>query len=175
MAAWINEAGLIGDRYFTSNWHRAQLTASTLLPGVIWQVDPRLGETDAGEVADWQMSNFLAKEPSFYSDPSNRYPGGETHLELNTRVLNWFFEQLEQPSATLMLVAHSGPISCILQHVLGMEMQRFPVFLPTHASLSVIDMTCQKGSWHGRLLGFSLGPCANLQKYVHLTQEERKA
>lgn len=162
MAEWIEKAGLVAQRHVTSHWARAHQTASNLVPYAAWQVDPRVGETVAGEVADWALTRFVAKMPRFYTDPNNRYPGGESHHDLNDRVLDWFRLQLADPCAGLMLVSHSGPISCILQHVLGLPLEKFPAFLPSHASLSVIEMACRQGQWSGRLLGFSICPVENL-------------
>ncbi|ESH93083.1 MULTISPECIES: histidine phosphatase family protein [unclassified Cupriavidus] len=167
MAAWFSRAGIVADRYVTSQWRRAQQTARGLVPGVEWEVDSRLGETDAGEVADWQLARFVAQWPDFYADPGNRYPGGESHLALNERVLAWLDEQLARPVDALMVVAHSGPISCILQHIHGVGMERFPAFLPAHASLSAIEMVRGDDAWHGRLLGFALGPLENLPVSIH--------
>ncbi|MCT9070983.1 histidine phosphatase family protein [Cupriavidus gilardii] len=167
MAAWLSHAGIVADRYMTSQWCRAQQTARLLMPAADWEVDSRLGETDAGEVADWQLARFLAQCPDFYADPGNRYPGGESHLALNQRVLGWLDEQLARPVDALMVVAHSGPISCILQHIHGVGMERFPAFLPAHASLSAIEMVRGDDAWHGRLLAFALGPLENLPVAIH--------
>lgn len=161
-AEWIEKAGLVAQRHVTSHWARAHHTASNLVPYAAWRVDSRVGETIAGEAADWALSRFVTEVPRFYKDPSNRYPGGESHRDLNDRVLDWFRFQLTDPCEALMLVSHSGPISCILQHVLGLPMEKFPAFLPAHASLSVIEMACKKGEWSGRLIGFSICPVENM-------------
>lgn len=161
-AEWIEKAGLIAQRHVTSHWARAHQTASSLVPDAAWQVDSRVGETVAGDVADWTLTRFMTEVPGFYADPNNRYPGGESHRDLNDRVLDWFRLQLADPCEVLMLVSHSGPISCILQHVLELPLGQFPVFLPSHASLSVIEMACMQGEWSGRLLGFSVCPVENL-------------
>ncbi|WP_367189302.1 histidine phosphatase family protein [Burkholderia sp. Ed8] len=167
MAAWLAETGIAADRHVVSQWGRARQTADLLLPQVQWEVDARVGETDAGEVANWTLARFLAAEPRFHDDPANRYPGGESHLELNERVLGWLRTQLEQRCERVMVVAHSGPISCMLQQVTGIGMARFPAFLPGHASLSVVDVRLRDGEPTGRLLGFSLGPASNLPVAVH--------
>ena len=167
LARWLEKAGFRAQRHVTSQWGRACQTASGLRPDTHWQIDPRVGETDAGDVADWTLVRFVAVAPEFYAAPNNCYPGGESHLELNARVLSWFHDQLQSPCDALMLVSHSGPISCILQHVLGMPMERFPAFLPAHASLSVIDMVEKHGDWHGKLLGFSLCPVGSLPQHMY--------
>lgn len=167
MSQWLEKAALVAQRHVTSQWGRARQTVSSLMPDTHWQIDPRVGETDAGEVADWTLSRFVTDAPDFYSAPTNRYPGGESHLDLNNRVLSWFNDQLQNPCEALMLVSHSGPISCILQHVLGIPMKQFPAFLPAHASLSAIDMVEQNGNWQGRLLGFSMGPVESLPQNMY--------
>lgn len=162
MARWLEKTGFTAQRHVTSQWWRARQTALNLIQNVDWQVDPRVGETDAGDVSDWTLPRFLGEAPEFYADPNNRYPGGESHLDLDRRVLGWLYAQLQNPCDGLMLVSHSGPISCILQHVLGVPMTRFPAFLPVHASLSVINMVEKQGTWFGKLLAFSMCPVENL-------------
>ncbi|MCQ0029451.1 histidine phosphatase family protein [Burkholderia glumae] len=167
MADWLAEAGIVAERHVVSQWVRARQTAERLLPHARWEVDPRVGETDAGDVADWPLARFRATDPAFYDHPAHRYPGGESHLELNERVLSWLRAQLETDCRRLMVVAHSGPISCVLQQVAGIGMARFPAFLPGHASLSVVDVQLHDGAPTGRLLGFSLGPASNLPATMH--------
>jgi broad specificity phosphatase PhoE len=162
LASWLQQSGCRAQRYVTSRWIRAQQTATRLQPDVEWEIDARVGETSAGEVAEWPLSRFLSHRPDFYTDPANRYPGGESHLDLNKRVLEWLDEQLARRTDILMLVAHSGPISCILQDVLGLPMKCFPAFLPAHASLSAVEMKTNNGKRQGRLIGFSLCPPENL-------------
>lgn len=167
MARWLRDAGVTADRYVTSQWGRAQQTAFHLWPQVDWSVDVRVGETNGGDVAEWTLSDFKECSPDFYADPANCYPGGESHLELNDRVLDWLDAQLKRPCDRLALVAHSGPIVCILQHVLGIHMERFPAFLPAQASLSAIEMVRKDAVWSGRLLTFSAGAVENLSSTLY--------
>lgn len=175
MRTWLEESGLVADRHVTSQWGRAQQTATSLVPGAQWEVDARVGETDAGTVAEWTLVRFLAEAPSFYADPANRYPDGESHLDLDVRVMAWFYEQLKRPCGALMLVAHSGPIACILQHVLGLGMERFPALLPAHASLSIVEMSQGEAGWSGRLLGFSMGSPHSLSPTMYAPDKGRRA
>ena len=167
MSQWLKNAGFVAQRHVTSHWLRARQTASSLMPDMHWQIEPRVGETDAGEVADWMLTRFVTETPDFYAAPTKRYPGGESHLELNYRVLSWFNDQLQNPCEALMLVSHSGPISCILQHILGVPMKRFPAFLPAHASLSAIEMVKRNGNWQGKILGFSICPVESLPQNMY--------
>lgn len=161
LGAWLAEQGVAADRHYVSQWQRAQQTAQRIAPDAAWQVDERIGETHAGEVAEWPLSRFVAAQPDFYANVQHAYPGGESHLALNARVLDWWRELRELPCERVMIVAHSGPITCILQDVLGVDMARFPAFLPANASVSVVEVEREPGA-AARLLGFSMGPGENL-------------
>jgi probable phosphoglycerate mutase len=160
MQRWLGQAELTADRYFTSTWQRAQETARLMFPHAEWQIDARLGETDAGSVAEWPLAEFVGQYPDFYSNNSTPYPGGESHEDLNRRVIDWLDEMLARSSDTkIVVVAHSGPIACLLQHALDIGMERFPALLPSHASLTVIEYSATgTGSHDARLRSFSLTP-----------------
>ncbi|WP_321919175.1 histidine phosphatase family protein [Paraburkholderia tropica] len=162
LGAWLSTQGVVADRYFVSQWQRAQQTAQRILPAAQWQVDERIGETHAGDVADWPLAEFVASQPGFYEDAQHAYPGGESHLDLDARVLDWWREVRELPCDRVMVVAHSGPITCVLQEVLGIGMGRFPAFLPANASVSVVEVNRSADGGSDRLLGFSMGPSENL-------------
>lgn len=153
MGQWLKDAGLRPDAFFVSPWRRARQTADLVWPGADWHEDSRLGETDAGDVAQLVQSDFLAHWPDFYADPSNVYPGGESHIDLNRRVLSFWNSLIQLEVGSVLLATHSGPVSCILQNVLGVPMDRFPAFLPAHASVSMVESTA--GGW--RIRSFSCG------------------
>jgi broad specificity phosphatase PhoE len=152
LAKWIKEAAICPDAFFVSHWLRARETAEILFPDAPWKMDNRLGETDAGKVANLPLDDFLSL-----------YPGGESHLALNSRVLSWWADVISCGAQRLCVVAHSGPISCILQEVLGLDMDSFPAFLPAHASLSIIGSSFENGRLSFTVKGFSLGPLSNLE------------
>lgn len=162
LSLWLQEKLNVSiDEYYVSDWCRAQQTANIIYPDVEWQVDSRIGETDAGSVKNLTLDEFLELKPEFYAENSNRYPDGESHLELNYRVLAWLNELLAKKdnNRDVMVVSHSGPISCILQHVCGVSMDKFPAFLPDNASISCIDVTYSgNGQLSLRLKFFSAGP-----------------
>jgi broad specificity phosphatase PhoE len=164
---WIDEAHLNADHFFTSTWQRAQETARLIFPRAEWRIDARLGETDAGSVAQWPLAEFVARHPRFYGDNATPYPGGESHEDLNRRVMDWLDELLAQhaPNARIVVVAHSGPIACLVQHALGIGMERFPALLPSHASLTIIEYSrngaranADASALEATLKGFSLTP-----------------
>ena len=168
LRGWLQDAGVMPEAFHVSHWGRARQTAELLFPEAPWQEDPRLGETYAGTVAEQPLPDFLAAWPDFYASNANPYPGGESHLDLNRRVLSFWHELGRCGLSSVMLVAHSGPISCILQHVLGVEMERFPAFLPAQASVSVLESCDQgvEGEMRFRLKGFALGPLSNIGRGV---------
>lgn len=164
LAGWLKKWGMEPERFIVSHWRRAIETAAILFPEAPWEVDARLGETDAGYVADIPVSKFMGEYPSFYGDPGNIYPGGESHIDLNNRVLEWVNEQLANPCRSILIVSHSGPISCMLQYVQRLDMSSFPAYRPQHATLSIIQFRVVNGDWKGRVTGFSLGPIGNIRE-----------
>ncbi|MGE4317503.1 MAG: histidine phosphatase family protein [Deferribacterales bacterium] len=157
MKIWFDNAQLKIDRYITSHWKRAQRTSQILWPEISWEIDPRIGETNGGKASEMILDDFLAQYEGFYLNPSNRYPDGESHIELNQRVINWLDDMLKtsHKNASIMLVTHSGPITCILQHLFGIEMDRFPFFKPLHVSLTSVSIPDNIKS-NAKLLTFSL-------------------
>lgn len=167
LGRWVAQLGVAPERFVMSQWRRAQETAAAAFPRAAWQVDSRVGETDAGEVAEIPLASFLESNPSFYRSPANAYPGGESHLDLNRRVLHWLDEQLRNPCRSVAVATHSGPIACLLQHLQGIDMASFPAFLPAHATLSVVRFGRRDCEWRGELAAFSLGPAENLRGVLH--------
>jgi broad specificity phosphatase PhoE len=165
LGMWLDKAGINGTRFITSTWKRAQQTANILWPQTEWQIESRIGETNAGQVAQWQIDKFTSAMPTFSESHENAYPGGESHQDLNKRVLDWLCETTERNmhQEKVVLVAHSGPISCILQHVVGLEMDRFPAFLPAHASISIINFPATNTGLAPKLLAFSICPAERVQ------------
>jgi broad specificity phosphatase PhoE len=158
-------AGVLVERCFVSHWKRARESAALVAPGQTFHIDPRLGETDAAEVAEWPLSRFLATHPDFYSDHRRPYPGGESHQQLNERVLAWLDDtRTAHEGKQVLAVTHAGPIACLLQHALGIPMERFPALLARNASLSVIEYST--AAPHGKVLAFSQSPAASLRDLI---------
>lgn len=155
--------GISFTHFFVSPWRRAQETAALFLPEVnfssTFTEEYKLGETEAGKVANWTTKRFLAQYPEYAGpiDPSRPYPGGESHKNLYDRVAQWFskMEKTMPEEAEILAVTHAGPICCLIQHICGMEMKKFPFFLAENASLTRLDRQ-HDNSW--RLGVFSLTP-----------------
>lgn len=161
LAEWLQKkCNLVFDRYYVSDWVRAQQTAKIVYPNAKWIEDSRLGETDAGSVKNLELQEFLKLNPKFYTDNSNCYPDGESHIELNERVLCWLNDLLAKKDIeNVLVVSHSGPISCILQYACGIGMEAFPMFLPRNATISCIESTNNdSGQLELRLKTFSASP-----------------
>lgn len=166
LRVWIETLELSADSYITSQWKRAQETANIVFPYAKWQIDSRIGETYAGDVSKWALIDFLNEYPDFYDDYHNAYPNGESHNDLYVRSIEWLEETvfLHDENATIVLVAHSGPISCILQHILSVAMENFPAFIPMNASLSLIEIP-NKTLKDAQLKVFSSGPDTLYDQY----------
>ena len=161
----LAHAGFDAGLCVVSHWKRARESAALIAPGQAFHVDPRLGETDAAEVAEWPLARFLASHPDFYSDHRRPYPGGESHQQLNERVLAWLDEvRIARQGQRVLAVTHAGPIACLLQHALGIPMERFPALLARNASLSVIEYG--QASPQGKVLTFSQSPTASLRDLI---------
>ena len=165
LSDWLGERISIDDIFYCSPWMRAQETARLLAQHVEWRLDDRLGETHAGTVADWMLDEFRQRYPNFYDSPKNNYPEGESHIDLNNRVISWLEEIITSDHAnkdtgkenTYIVVTHSGPIACILQSVLGIQMDQFPALLVGNATVTSL-LFSNNVIECGRLLCLSSGP-----------------
>lgn len=138
---------------YCSPWRRALQTAEIVLGGRITdvQLDSRLAETFPGRHGTWLEKDFNAAFPDFYQDLSRRYEGGESHRDMIQRVSDWVQTEIEprKPQDGVMLVvAHGGPITVILQHLLGVPMEdRYPSFTVPNASMSRLQWRADLGRY----------------------------
>lgn len=127
---------------YCSPWRRALTTAECVLSERMHEavIDPRLAETHPGRFGTWLERDFNTAFPDFYSDLGRRYEGGESHRDMAQRVCNWVDSEVLPRAAepgTLMAVAHGGPITVILQHLLGIPLEdKYPTFTVPNASYS---------------------------------------
>jgi broad specificity phosphatase PhoE len=128
------------DVLVSSPWQRALTTAEIVFGSRMdqAQIDHRITETHAGEHGTWLEADFNRAFPDFYQDLSRRYEGGESHKDMSIRVTEWVesvvLGQAQQPGL-LVCVTHGGPISVMLQHILGMPFEdRYPSFTVPNAS-----------------------------------------
>lgn len=107
---------------YTSQLTRCKTLASTISANKI-ETDPRLMELNFG---DWELKNWDDIDKNLFdkwqSDIVNwKVPNGESFLELNNRVLQ-FWEELIQKKENAIIVSHSGVLRVLLSHVLGLPL-----------------------------------------------------
>ncbi|MEX3784478.1 histidine phosphatase family protein [Paraburkholderia sp. BR14374] len=151
--------GFVPDRVFSSPWRRALQTTEVLFKDSSdWTVDARLGETNAGRFATWKAEDFRLAFPDWGKHLSDRYEGGESHLELAMRSVNWLEEEVlrhaEQPGL-IAAVCHAGPISVISQYLLNVPLSRFPNVLVPNASLTLFRRNVHTGNFYLQIAGLS--------------------
>lgn len=166
----IKLLNITGSSYITSDWKRAQQTANITFPNVQWKIDKRIGETNAGEVSNIELAQFQIEYPTFYDNYRNQYPGGESHKEMNIRVLDFLNELVTKYGHIdkIVIVAHAGPISCMIQHVVGLSMEKFPAFLAHYASLSIVRYDGPEFGYQNQLIAFSLIGSDRYHEYMSL-------
>jgi broad specificity phosphatase PhoE len=94
------------------------------------RLDARLSE---GRRGDWEgrlMEDVAREEPGPYArwqaaDPAFRFPGGETLVELQQRVLAALDEIRAAGPLPALVVCHGGPIRAVLCHVRGTGLEAF--------------------------------------------------
>ncbi|MCA8101660.1 histidine phosphatase family protein [Burkholderia contaminans] len=129
-------------RVISSPWRRARQTAETIFERQSIEFDARLAETHPGVFGTWLERDFNATYPEFNRDIRNTYEGGESHWDMTVRVRSWTDETV-RPAADapglLAVVAHGGPISVILQHLLGVPIEsHYPTFTVPNASFTYL-------------------------------------
>ena len=152
LSSWLRRFDININKFVTSQWERAKQTAYLLYPNAQWIVDTRVGETNAGDVANIQLDSFLEHNQGFYLNPENKYPKGESHIDLNKRIISWMSDIIDSGDQQVLLVAHAGPICCILQNILGISMDLFPKLMPDNASLTLVEVDKIAGEIKGEIL-----------------------
>ena len=126
---------------FCSPWLRARQTAELVFSeNTFIQFDERLAETNPGKFENWLEADFNLKYPTFSDNIRNEYEDGESHFQMCLRVCDWVdtvLIPLSRKPGLLAIVAHGGPISVILQKLLGMKIEfSYPSFTVPNASFT---------------------------------------
>jgi broad specificity phosphatase PhoE len=138
-------------RVFTSSLQRATETGAAIADelGVSAQIDADWDEQRFGDWDDKTMSDLAARHPQellrFREDRHYSPPGGETHAELEARVLA-ALERAMAPAGTVVVASHRKPIITVLAHVLGMPHERIWRLATDPASLTAIEVWADGGT-----------------------------
>ncbi|MFM0328576.1 histidine phosphatase family protein [Paraburkholderia strydomiana] len=143
LAATLERFAFRPARIHCSPWARARQTAE-LLFGTSQPItfDARLAETNPGIYGSWLEADFNLAYPDFNTNIRNRYEGGESHLDMAERVQAWVECEVRpevQSTGLIVAVAHGGPISVVLQHLLGVPIEtHYPSFTVPNASFTYL-------------------------------------
>ena len=93
----------------------------------------------------WKEELFNQTYPEFHKNISNQYEGGESRQEMAHRVQERVSTNVlirVQTTGTMCAVAHGGPISVVIQRLLGIPIEEnYPSFTVPNASYSLLK-------WH---------------------------
>lgn len=140
MAETFKRDEYLPDIIYCSPWKRAVETANIVFPDHLKSIifDERLAETHPGVYGTWLEEDFNRKYPQFHQDIANKYEGGESHLDMANRVCEWIDTEVKpkvNSKGLLVVVAHGGPISVILQYLLSIPIEtHYPSFSVPNAS-----------------------------------------
>lgn len=153
LAAELQQTIARADVLVSSSWRRALATAEIVFGSRMdqAQIEHRITETHAGQHGTWLESDFNRAFPDFYQDLSRRYDGGESHKDMSMRVTDWVesvvLARAQQPGL-LVCVTHGGPISVMLQHLMGMPFEaRYPSFTVPNASYTKLQWRADLGRY----------------------------
>ena len=147
-AAVAGVRAFIGDSpasVITSSLQRAVETGSAIADelGVRAQIDADWDEQSFGDWDDKRMSHLAARHPQellrFREDRHYARPGGETHADLEARVLA-AFERATAAGGTVVVASHRKPIITVLAHVLGIPHERIWRLATAPASLTAVEI-----------------------------------
>jgi probable phosphoglycerate mutase len=143
LAATLERFAFKPSQVYCSPWARARQTAELLFaPTQPITFDARLAETHPGIYGSWLEADFNAAFPDFNRDIRNRYEEGESHLDMAHRVQEWVDSEIRPQSKNpglITAVAHGGPISVMLQYLLGVPIEtHYPSFTVPNASFTYL-------------------------------------
>ena len=139
------------DTVYSSDLERALLTARTIASEHNLEITPcpELREINFGQLEGLTFDRIRQLYPEVTRlvlgrSPKLKYPGGESLDEFNNRVSR-FMGRLENHAdeATILIVAHSGPLRLLVCRLLGLEQKHWYQLRLGLASLTVIETYSQ--------------------------------
>lgn len=132
---------------YTSPLDRARETAVPIARafGLLPREEPDLTELDCGHWTGRRLSR-LRRSPEWsaveHHPASFRFPGGESFIEMQARVVTTLLRLVERhPGRTVVVVSHADPIKALLAHALGMPLDLFQRLAVAPGSVSAIAWT----------------------------------
>ena len=152
LAATLGKFGYTPTPIFCSPWMRARQTAERVFDGPArLKFDGRLAETHPGKYGTWLEADFNRAFPDFNKVITNRYEDGESHLDMADRVREWVDTEVlprKSEPGLMAAVAHGGPISIVLQHLLNVPIEtHYPTFTVPNASLTYLKWRADLGRY----------------------------
>lgn len=134
------------DRIATSPALRARQTADAL--GFEAQIDQALRDCDHGRWAGRSITTIGTEEPEnlmgWMSDPEAAPHGGESLVDLRTRIAGWMDAQAVL-DGHVIAISHTAVVRAAIVHVLQAPLSSF--WLSDVEPLSVISMTSNGQRW----------------------------
>jgi probable phosphoglycerate mutase len=115
-----------------------------------------LNEIDVGE---WTGKDFgqLRDDPTYHhwntARSLARAPGGESMLEVQTRMLRWLeMVRSDHPDQAVVAVSHGDPIKSVLLYLLGLPLDAYDRIEVLPASISTVVVGGVADPWGAKLL-----------------------
>ena len=155
---------------YTSPLERAVETAEPLAQtlGLDIRLRPALMDTDVGQWQGRELKKLhrLSLWKQIESAPSRgRFPGGETFLEMQTRLVNEIEAicAAHKPNDLIACFLHSDPIMVIVAHYIGLPLENFARLTVDTGSVTILAI----GKTRARLVALNLKPpftgyCVNI-------------
>ena len=143
---------------YSSPMERTMETAQPIAEALGCEVIPRQGLLEV-DVGDWQdrklkgLSRLKVWRAVQFTPSAIRFPGGETFVEAQWRIVRELAELAEKhdPKDTLVLVTHSDPIKLAIAYFIGVPLDMFQRLAVSPASISVLYL----GEGGARLLALN--------------------
>ncbi len=140
------------DAIYSSDLRRALVTAEVISSGR--KVDiiacPELREINYGDAEGLTFEEISRLYPELAESIANfnlqlEFPGGES-LEGFIERTSKFVDRLEkhEPSETILIVSHSGPLKMLVCHLLGIDKSHWRQIRLDNASLSIMETYPQR-------------------------------
>ncbi len=159
------------EQVYCSDLMRSKHTAELIVgkQRELIEIVPELREIGLGQWEGRPVEDIKREYPSEWQERGDhldeyRPPGGESFLDLSTRVVPFFQRVLPQVTGPVLIAGHAGVNRVILCHVLGIPLNNLLRLGQDYGALNIIDSA---GGGNLRLLKMNL--CPALSGSSHIT------